>query len=165
MKYAGGYALVLACLTIQILWVKKYRQRENDYNLASVDDHQRPADPDLPMWQRLRERLASIKASCGQLCDLDLEVTGVPTEHYNYIHKDVVCRALFQNEHIDAPSEFPAPPAKIPHYMRDLQDEFLYHGKVYTIPVEKYSMGDVRTHFQFLLILNWDTFGHNISKF
>ena len=73
----------------------------------------------------LKENLAKIRASCGEVCDLS--ITGPKGKYYDVLTKEVDCRALFENELIDAPSEFNSPPANIPKY---LLSEFSYGGRV-----------------------------------
>ena len=76
-------------------------------------------------YEDLRRNLADIRISCGDLCDTNL--TGTPGKYFDVIKKDFSCEALFRNELIDKPSEFPSPPQKIPKY---LKTDFTYNGRI-----------------------------------
>ena len=48
-------------------------------------------------------------------------------KYYNFIEKAVDCKALFENDLGDLPSEFPSPPRKFPKYLRE---DFTYNGRL-----------------------------------
>ena len=77
------------------------------------------------IYQNLRTKVASIKESCGQICDQTIE--GISGKYFEFIKKNVDCPAIFNNPDIDKISEFKDPPMKIPKW---LVPDFTYGGKV-----------------------------------
>ena len=67
------------------------------------------------IYSNLKRRLKSLKESCEQVCDTDIE--GDDGKYYKSIKKQIDCDALFSNSDIDAESEFQQPPRKIPKYL------------------------------------------------
>ena len=67
------------------------------------------------IYSNLKRRLKSVKESCGQVCDTNIE--GENGKYYKSIKKKIDCDALFSNSDIDAESEFYQPPRKIPKYL------------------------------------------------
>ena len=57
------------------------------------------------IYADLKKSLASIKNSCGEICDQTIE--GKPGAFFDHIKKNVNCEALFTNPDIDASSDFP----------------------------------------------------------
>ena len=49
-----------------------------------------------------------IKKSCGEVCDTN--ITGIPSEPYDIIQKNIQCKALFENPVLDAASQYDEPP-------------------------------------------------------
>lgn len=82
----------------------------------------------------LKKTIASIKSSCGQVCDTTIK--GIPGKYFDQLSKTVDCPALFKNEDIDKPMEYKIPPHRIPSWLRD---DFTYHGLV---DVERYYLDD-----------------------
>ena len=76
-------------------------------------------------YENLRQDLADIRISCGDLCDTNL--TGSHGKYFDVIEKEFSCEAIFRNELIDKPSEFASPPQRIPKY---LKTDFTYNGRV-----------------------------------
>ncbi len=64
---------------------------------------------------RLNERLAGIRKSCGEICETRegrerSRRRGVWSEE---LEKEVDCKAIFSNPDIDAMSEYPKPPKRV----------------------------------------------------
>ena len=78
------------------------------------------------LYQNLRKNIASIKESCGQICDQTIKGTS-KGKYFEFIQKNVDCPAIFKNTDIDKVSEFKDPPMKIPKW---LVPDFTYGGKV-----------------------------------
>lgn len=77
------------------------------------------------IYANLKESLASVRKSCGQLCDAS--VTGSPGKYFDQLTKAVDCKALFENENVDNASQFSAPPMRIPKW---LYSDYNYDGRV-----------------------------------
>ena len=77
------------------------------------------------VYQNLRSKVASIKESCGQICDQTIK--GTSGKYLEFIKKNVDCQAIFNNPDIDIVSEFKDPPKKIPKW---LVPDFTYGGKI-----------------------------------
>ena len=72
------------------------------------------------IYERLSAKLASIKESCSQICDISEKNenryktgSGKGVWGMDEMEKSVECRALFENEEIDRESELIAPPKKV----------------------------------------------------
>ena len=73
----------------------------------------------------LRKTIASVKKSCGEVCDLNKK--GKPGKYFDVIEKNFDCLGLFSNPDFDKPLEFSRPPKYLPFW---LKDDFAYHGQV-----------------------------------
>ena len=91
--------------------------------------------------EQLKETLAGIKWSCGELCDTSM--VGKPGEFFDFIEKQIDCDALFGNDDIDKPGTFLSPPSKIPKY---LLPQFTYDGRVKLI-YEYFDDNEGKTHY------------------
>ena len=80
-----------------------------------IVEQQKPKFTNKEIYSRLKDRLKSIKESCGEICDTNVE--GIEGKYYKFFDKRVNCDALFSNTDIDAEGEFQQPPAKIPKYL------------------------------------------------
>ena len=52
--------------------------------------------------------LNSIKKSCGEVCHTN--ITGISSEPFDIIQKNIQCKALFENPILDAASQYDKPP-------------------------------------------------------
>ena len=112
------YILIAILARFSIVCAEEDRCTENEISgTAKKSSKQIYAD--------LRQNLALIRESCGEVCDTTK--TGVPDKYYDFIEKEVNCKALFENDLIDRPSELPRPPKKIPKY---LLDDYTYNGRL-----------------------------------
>jgi hypothetical protein len=89
------------------------------YNTIPVEEEEpeeeKPKLTSKEIYSNLKRRLKSIKESCGQVCNTNIEDT--EGKYYKFIEKKIDCDALFSNPDIDAEGEFPSPPRKIPKYL------------------------------------------------
>jgi len=60
-----------------------------------------------------RDRYASVKASCGELCETAL--AGEPGRFFPTVQRAVDCNALFENRDVDAPRESERAPEGVPN--------------------------------------------------
>ena len=87
-------------------------------NVVSQDEKKPDKKPKLTnkeIYANLKKQLASIKQSCGEVCNTSIK--GIDGKYYKFIEKEVNCEALFSNPDIDAEAEFQRPPSKIPKYL------------------------------------------------
>ena len=96
-----------------------------EINEVEIDEDSVPKIPSKTVYENLKKTVASVRKSCGEICDTT--ISGKPGKYFDEIHKKVDCDALFSNPDIDDPSQFHDPPSRIPKW---LKDEYSYFGKV-----------------------------------
>ncbi len=100
----------------------------NEFEIEDDNTEEENAVPKIPLktvYENLKKTVASVKKSCGEICDQT--ISGKPGKYFDEIHKKVDCDALFSNPDIDDPSQFHDPPSRIPKW---LKDEYSYSGKI-----------------------------------
>ena len=75
------------------------------------------------------QNVDSIRDSCGEICDTDLEIErgSEAAKFYRALKKNFDCEAVWTNPLIDEPSRFCEPPKKIP---KRLMPHFTYNGRI-----------------------------------
>ena len=110
-------AICSAFVIFLIIWMK----------MAFLNDNYVPFQP-VPPLERLKIDLFDIKASCGEICNTNLEVEKVSlNKSFKQLKKAVDCSALWTNKLIDKPSTFTAPLREIPDW---LLNDYTYNGRV-----------------------------------
>ena len=85
-----------------------------EINEVEIDEDSVPKIPSKTVYENLKKTVASVKKSCGEICDTT--ISGKPGKYFDEIHKIVDCDALFSNPDIDDPSQFHDPPSRIPKW-------------------------------------------------
>ena len=114
-------------------------KREN-VNFEEEDGKKKLSNAEI--YANLKESLASIRKSCGQLCDVSM-TSGTQGKYFDQLTKEVDCKALFENENIDNVGQFKEPPMRIPKW---LYSDYDYNGRV---PIEHFYRDDSKgsTHY------------------
>ena len=94
---------------------------------AFLNDNYVPVRP-APSLERLEIDLNDIRASCGEICNTNLEVEKVSlNKSFKQLKKSVDCSALWTNKLIDKPSTFTPPLREVPDW---LLNDYTYGGRV-----------------------------------
>ena len=85
-----------------IQWLEDFQNQ-----LQEVAQNSRPNTDGLKHGSH-RFNLNSIKKICGEICHTN--ITGISSEPFDTIRKNIQCRALFENPILDAASQYNEPP-------------------------------------------------------
>ncbi len=119
-------------------YVNEVIRKENRFrnSIQEEEESDKPKLSSKEIYANLKKTIASVRESCGQVCDTS--VTGKPDKYYEYIEKEVNCEALFSNPDIDVPSQFTDAPRRPPKW---LAPEYTYGGRV---PIVHWYLDDTK---------------------
>ena len=90
-----------------IQWLEDFQNQLQEVAHNSRPDRSSGGNPGLKHGIH-QFNLNSIKKSCGEVCHTN--ITGIPSEPFDIIQKNVRCQALFENPILDAASQYDKPP-------------------------------------------------------
>ena len=127
MSYLKAFLTLLICVNSVLCEIKLSLSEDPELNEIEdiVNEESIPKIPLKTVYENLKKTVASVRKSCGEICDQS--ITGKPGKYFDEIQKKVDCDALFSNPDIDDPSQFHDPPKRIPKW---LVEEYSYTGRV-----------------------------------
>ena len=90
-----------------IQWLEDFQNQLQDVAYNSRSERSSGENPGLKHGIH-QFNLNSIKKSCGEVCHTN--ITGIPSEPFDTIQKNIQCGALFENPILDAASQYDEPP-------------------------------------------------------
>ena len=90
-----------------IQWLEDFQNQLQEVAHNSRPDRASERNPGLKHGSH-RFNLNSIKKSCGEVCHTN--ITGISSQPFDTIRKNIQCRALFENPILDAASQYHKPP-------------------------------------------------------